>query len=211
MDERRVASNAAGEGGTHPLRRRLDRRLARGDATRLSIMDATIDLIRSGSPQPTIPQIAARAEVSVRSVHHHFHGVETLLRCATQLQSERYRSLIASIPAHGPVTIRVRALCHQRRLLFEAIAPVLLANYLRTKGSPEENGVVAEYRELLRRQLVITLRPEILAQGPQARNLLDALDLATGWQSWLTLRIEGNRSPSAAEQTMAFWVSLLLS
>jgi AcrR family transcriptional regulator len=210
MEERRVASAAAGGAGAHPMRRRLDRRSARGDATRLSIMDAMIELIRSGTPQPTIDQIAARSEVSVRSVHHHFHGVETLLRRATQLHSDRCRSLITGIPARGPVEVRLVALCHQRRFLFEAIAPVLLANYLRAKGSPEVDGVISQYRLLLRRQLAVTLRPEIEAKGPHARNLLDALDVATGWQCWLSLRIEGSRSPAAAEQVVLYAVSLLL-
>ncbi len=210
MEERRVASNAAGRSGTHPSRRRLDRRLERGDLTRMSIIDATIDLFRSGSPQPTVDEIATRAGVSVRSVHHHFHGVEYLVRRATEVYSARHRSLIAAIPPHGPVDVRIRAICHQRRLLFEAVAPVLLANYLRAKGSPEENDIVSEYRILLRRQLAGTLRPEILARGAHAQILFDALDVATGWQSWLSLRFEGGRSPSAAEDVMVYAVSVLL-
>jgi hypothetical protein len=146
----------------------------------------------------------------VRSVHHHFHGVEYLVRRATELHAARYRSLIAAIPPHGPVEVRIQAICHQRRLLFEAVTPVLLANYLRAKGSPKENDVVSEYRILLRRQLAGTLRPEILARGTHARTLFDALDVATGWHSWLSLRFEGDRSPSAAEEVMVYAVSLLL-
>ncbi len=210
MDERRVAPSATGGSGTHPPGRKPDRRLARGDDTRATIVDATIALIRSGNPRPTVAEVARRAGVSVRLVHHHFHGVESLVLQAAELHSERYRSLITRLPPHGPVSIRVRAICHQRRLLFEALAPVLLAVILRAGGSSDKNDVVSEYRVLLRTQLAATLQPEMLAHGGEARILLDAIEVATGWQSWLSLRLEGGRSPAEAERVMYYAVSLLL-
>jgi AcrR family transcriptional regulator len=173
-------------------------------------MDSIIDLFRSGNLEPTVEEIAERAEVSVRSVHHHFSGVDYLVRRATEVYSERHRSLISALPPHGPLEVRLRAICHQRRLLFDEVGPVLLANYLRANGAPDDGNVVTEYRSLLLRQLATTLRPELLARGSHAQLLLDSLEVATSWLTWVSLRTQGGRSATSAEGVMVFTVTLLL-
>ena len=49
-----------------------------------------------------------------------------------------------------------------------------------------------------------------MAREGQARILLDALEVATGWQTWLSLRTEGGRSATSAEGVMVYTVMLLL-
>jgi len=185
----------------------IDGRVARGARTRYSIVEATIDLIESGNPRPTSRQVAAAAGVSVRLVFHHFDDVEMLYLDAVELQSSRTRSLIGIIPPHGPVGLRVAAICHQRRQLFEAIAPVLTAALARTGNRYD---LLADRRALLRHQLVVGLRPEILSRGPSAPVLLESLDVAAGWQSWTSLRVEARRSADEAEQVMAYTIIGLL-
>jgi AcrR family transcriptional regulator len=188
----------------------VDRRLARGKRTRTIIADALIDLIDAGNPHPTTRQVAARAGVSLRTVFHHFNHVEILFRSAAGLHLSRHRRLVAAIPPHGPIESRIRATCHQRRELFEVIGPVLRVAYARAHGSPGLNAVLGQHRSRLRRQLAVTLGPELSARGRQAKALLDTLELTTSWQSWSALRFEAGHSASSAEQFMAFAVTRLL-
>lgn len=184
-----------------------DGRVARGARRRASIGEATINLIQSGNPQPTTQQVADEAGVSVRLLFHHFEDVQMLYLNAAELQSSRARSLIAIIPPHGPVDLRVAAICHQRRQLFETIAPVLTAVLARTGN---RSDLMADERALLRHQLMVGLRPEILSRGKSARVLLESLDVATGWQSWTSLRVEARRSADEAERVMVYTLTRLL-
>jgi TetR/AcrR family transcriptional regulator, regulator of autoinduction and epiphytic fitness len=184
-----------------------DGRVAKGARTRAAMVEATIALIESGNPRPTGQQVAAEAGVSVRLLFHHFEGVQTLFLDAAELQSARTRSLIGIIPPHGPVGLRVAAICHQRRQLFETIAPVLRATLARTGNRTDP---LADRRALLRHQLAVGLRPEILARGRSAPVLLESLDVAAGWQSWTSLRVEAGLSATEAERVMAYTVAGLL-
>ncbi len=201
MPERNAGRDAIGEGEP------LDGRLARGVRTRNSIVEAIIELIESGNPRPTSREVADQAGVSVRVLFHHFEDVPVLYRSAVELQSSRSRSLIGIIPPHGPLEARIRAICRQRRQLFEAIAPVLRASEARDSSLP---GVLSDLRALLRQQLTVSLRPEILSRAGDAPLLLESLDLAAGWQNWTALRFDAGRSASQAEQVMVYTVTILL-
>ena len=165
-------------------------------------MDAAIDLIQNGNPAPTSHQIAKQAGLSVRSLFHHFHHVEIVIRNATARQFHRHRRLIAFLPPNGPTDVRVQATCRQRRQLYETIAPMLRVAYARADTSEGVNAVLVEKRSLLRRQVVVTLGPEISARGSSAPPLLDMLLLASGWQNWDMLRSHGGYSATAAERLM---------
>ncbi len=150
--------------------------------------------------------MAQRAGVSVRLVFHHFREVRELYRSATELRASRTRPLIGIIPPHGPVDLRTAVICRQRREVFEAIAPVLRATMART--SDRDDGT-AELRALLRHQLVVGLRPEILSRGGHGPLLLESLDLAIGWHRWSSLR-DGGRSAVEAERVMVRTVTALV-
>jgi len=184
--------------------------VARGIRTRSSIIEAMIDLIVEGHTEPTSRQVAQRAGVSVRLVFHHFGGLHQLFTSAAAHQASRSLSLIAILPPHGPPETRIVLICRQRRQLFEANAPLLRAAYARSPASTALTEALAGHRTLLRRQLDVTLGPEIDARGPQAPVVLDALDVAAGWRSWSALRFDAGHSAASAEQIMVFSVSRLL-
>ncbi len=179
-----------------------DGRLLRGERTRLQIIDATIELIDAGNPQPTSAEIAGHAGISVRMIFNHFGELEVLFRHAVTRQFLRHRSLIAILPANGPVEVRVRATCRQRRQLFEAIAPVLRMGYSRSLGSPFAYEVLSEMRSLLRRQVAVTLQPEISIRGSAGPVLLETLVVAADWLSWEALRTYAGYSADASEGLM---------
>jgi hypothetical protein len=127
------------------------------------------------------------------------------------MQVSRHLVLVAFVPPHGPVDARIRATCHQRRQLFEAIAPMLRVAYSKALRSPELIEILADLRSQLQHQVAVTFGPEISSGGSDAPVLLENLGLLTGWQSWDTLRCDTGRSASAAEQVMAVFVSRLLA
>jgi AcrR family transcriptional regulator len=193
-----------------PRRRLLDGRLAKGEQTRRSVVEALVDLVDAGLTTPTSRQVADRAGVSVRLIFHHFGGVHGVLLAAVALQAERHRSVLFAIPARGPPALRIQALCRQRRLYFEEMTPVFRVALARAHAEAELRELLAEDRTLLCGQLALTLAPEIRERGADADALLDALEHATGWEAWRSLRdARGNSAPSA-ERAMVFAAGRLL-
>lgn len=188
----------------------VDRRLIRGDRTRTVIIEAMIELIEERNTYPTAHQVAEHARVSVRSLYHHFGDLDGLFLRAARLHVSRYRSLIVAIPPHGPVEPRIRATCRHRRRLFEAVAPVHRVAYARTDGLPGLAELLADHRSLLRRQLAVTLGPELRSHGGGAPYLLEALDVTTGWEAWHALRDHARHSASSAERVTVYAVTHLL-
>ena len=205
----RTGGSAAGESGAGRSGYQ-DQRVARGIRTRSIIIEAMIGLIVEGQAEPTSRQVAHRAGVSVRLVFHHFGDLQQLFTSAAAHQASRSLGLIGILPPHGPVETRILLICRQRRHLFEANAPLLRASYARSPGSTALTDSLAGHRTLLRRQLEVTLAPEIDARGSQAAVVLDALDVAAGWHTWSALRFDAGHSAPSAEQVIAFSVSRLL-
>lgn len=194
-----------------PSRPLLDGRMVKGERTRRALIEAAVILIGEERTAPTSARTAARAGVSVRLVFHHFRGMEGLLVAAASRQSDRHRGILFAIPARGPPDLRIRALVRQRRLFFEAMAPIYRVAHDREHGMAGLERLLDDDRSVLRRQLEDTLAPEIGARGPEEAELLDALEQATGWDAWRSLRDDRHRSAPSAERVMAFAVGRLLA
>jgi TetR/AcrR family transcriptional regulator of autoinduction and epiphytic fitness len=192
-------------------RRPSDRRRERGERTRLRIVHAVIDLIEGGNLRPTSRQVARQAGVSPRLIFHHFRRIEVVIGLAAELQAARHSSFVTLVPPHGPLSARVGTICRQRRKLFETTGVVLRVAHARELNTPGLHEVLGRQRSVLRRQLEVTLGPEIESQGDGSGHLLELLEYATGWQQWSALRFEGGLSASAAERAMASAVTDLLS
>ncbi len=188
-----------------------DRRLARGEHTRLAFLEAMIELMDGRADPPTAKKVARRAGISRRMIFNHFEGgMNGLLVGAVELALSRQRGLVRGVPPRGPSPPRVRALCRQRRQLFEELGPVYRTAYARASTSAGLVPVLVAHRSVLREQLAHTLAPELEARGPDADLLLDALEQATGWEAWCGLRDLALRSAPAAERAMAFAADQLL-
>jgi len=168
-------------------------------------------MVDDGATAPTTRQVAERAGVSVRLVFHHFHTIQGLLVAAATLQAERHRHVLFDVPPRGPPALRIRALCRQRRLYFEALVPVHRVAGAGVSGETDLADLLAQDRIRLRSQLAGTLAPEVAGRGAEADVLLDALEQATGWEAWRALRDVRGKTPAAAELAMAFTAVRLLS
>ena len=187
-----------------------DGRLAQGARTRAALVEALLTLVDEGGVHPTIPDVAARADVSVRTVYHHFGGIQELLVAAMELQADRYRALLFAIPPKGSTELRITALCRQRRFYFEQVTPVFLMALTRARAESGLEVLLGDDRSVLRAQLAVTLAPELAARELGGAELLAALAHATGWEAWRALRGAGARTAPSAERVMALTATSLL-
>jgi TetR/AcrR family transcriptional regulator of autoinduction and epiphytic fitness len=179
-----------------------DGRVARGERTRRALAEALIALLEEGDPQPTARRIAERAGVSLRLVFHHFDDLESILRDAVRIQEQRHWHQVRPVESSLPVGERVARVVRQRAVLFQATAPVRRSAGQLRHRSPTVAAELARGREWLRSQLEATFAPELEPRRPaDARLLLDALEVATSWETWEQLDRLG-RPASTCRRTM---------
>jgi len=166
----------------------VDGRVSRGARNREAIVDALLACYESGTLRPSIPEVAARAGVSVRSVHNHFADVEALRAEVAQRQWERHASLL------GPVTT-IEALVDSRAAFYEAVTPVRRAALLTVHDSPTIARNLARLDRVLRRQLERSV-PRLDTA------VLDALELVTSWDAWNRLRTAQGCSVARARRIL---------
>jgi AcrR family transcriptional regulator len=123
----------------------VDGRVVRGERNRQAIADALLACYEDGLLRPSIPEVAARAGVSVRSVHNHFDDIESLRADGVRRQWERF----AKLPEpEGPAE-----LIEQRARMYERITPVRRAALLSVHESPTISRNLARFDRILRRQV----------------------------------------------------------
>jgi AcrR family transcriptional regulator len=166
----------------------VDGRVRRGERNREAIIDALLACYEAGALRPSVPEVAAQAGVSVRSVHNHFADVEALRAELAERQWERHSHLLASATS-------LEQLVEQRAAFYEAVTPVRRAALLTVHSSPSIARNLARLDRIMRRELEATF-PGI--SGP----VLDAVDLLTSWDAWNRLRTAQRCSVAAATQVL---------
>ncbi len=191
---------------------RIDGRRARGERTRLNVLEALLALVEEGQLRPTAQEVAERAGVALRTVYHHFEDVEALRRLAFDLQVGRNREALRPMDTSLPTVERCRQVAHRLRRFYEAISPIRRAVVLEERSSPQMAEVLRRSR-LMRRQFVESaFESDVNSRGvPERRSILDSLDVTTSWQSWYYLRASLGRGAQAAERVLAFELEHLLS
>jgi AcrR family transcriptional regulator len=152
----------------------IDGRVRRGARNREAIVDSLLACYESGTLRPSIPDVAERAGVSVRSVHNHFVDVEALRAEVAQRQWQRFAPLIGAVES-------VEELVEQRAAFYEAVTPVRRAALLTVHDSPAIARNLGRLDRILRRQLESAF-PGLTADA------LDALDAVASWDTWNRLR-----------------------
>jgi AcrR family transcriptional regulator len=185
---------------------RQDGRTERGIRARKSIAEALISILEDGVTRPTARQVAERAGVSLRLVFHHFEDMESLLEAAVDIQVERHWRKLETIDLDRTLSERVRATVAQRAQLFEAIAPVRRAAAQASDSSPTLARRLELARRILRSQLREAFSAELSNQDPvcswSERDALDALEVATSFETWDQLRRQSGRSAATARQVV---------
>lgn len=190
----------------------VDGRRARGERNRDAVVDAILDLIIEGNSKPSAAEIAERAGVSMRSVFRHFDDLESLYAAALDRHVERLRPLFAAPSANGSLEARVAALVEHRARLYEAMTPVRRVGIrLRDRSEALRQGLETG-RRVLRDQLGDLFADELgPLEAKRRREVLDALEVVSSWESWDQLRTAQGRSVARASAALGRSVGALLA
>jgi TetR/AcrR family transcriptional regulator, regulator of autoinduction and epiphytic fitness len=183
---------------------RLDGRRLRSEQSREAIVDAILTLLRQGHPRPGAQQIAATAGVSLRSVFRHFEDLDGLFTVATERQRQRVRHLFELESPGGSLRERVEVLVTQRARLYEEIAPMRRAALRQAPFHAPLRRGLAEANAALRGHLGEVFAVELARLSATARRqLLEALEAASSWPYWETLRSDQGIPVERARRIMA--------
>ncbi|HXA39600.1 MAG TPA: TetR/AcrR family transcriptional regulator [Phenylobacterium sp.] len=176
-----------------------DGRRRRGQDNRARIVAAMLEIIHSGDMAPSAEQVAARADVGLRTVFRHFQDMDSLYREMSGVISAEVRAWAERPFKAQDWRGRVLELVERRAYAFEKIAPFLRASTIfrhRSKHlEADHTQFVTAQREILKRQL-----PPAVARDQLK---LDILDLLLSFETWSRLRNEQGLSPKRAQETLA--------
>jgi AcrR family transcriptional regulator len=183
-----------------------DGRRRRGQDNRARIVGAMLELIRGGQVSPGAEQVAARADVGLRTVFRHFKDMDSLYSEMSQVIEAELRAMVGQpFAAHDPRG-RVLELIARRAVGFEAIAPYQRASEVRRHGSAFLQAghmrLVQVLRELLRNET-----PPEIAADPLT---FEALDLLLSYETWSRLRHEQGLTPAHARDVLESAVRRLM-
>ncbi len=169
---------------------RPDGRRARSDRSRNAIATAMLELIVEGTPHPSARQAAERAGVSPRLVFHHFKDMEALYGRLMTLQSERLRPLMEmDMALHAPFEERLSVFADHRVTILEFISPIRKVIIGTEVTSPVIAAELDLFREIKRKQAAAVFAPELSRLTAEEAGLAaSALQLATSWSAWHSLR-----------------------
>jgi AcrR family transcriptional regulator len=184
----------------------VDGRRRRGQDNKARIVAAMLDMVREGELAPGAEQVAARADVGLRTVFRHFQDMDSLYR---EISSaiERELAQVIALPFEAPTWQgRVLEMVVRRATAFERVLPF------------QQAAAVVRHRSRFlagdHMRLVKVSREVILRQLPREaaadRPLVEALDLLLSIETWARLRVQQGLSPKAARETLEAAVRKLI-
>ena len=189
-----------------------DGRAARSHRTRRAIIDAMRALHAEGDLRPTVPRIAERAGVSLRTVWQQFADREALLVEAVRRDREIQRSLVRRIDPNQPLATRLEAFATQRARVLEEMTPTWRAARIQQPFSDQLQRDRKRRNSGGRAEVEQVFAPELdQLPGQQRDQLVDALHAISLWSFWETLRTDLGLSPLGAKETLTRTFSALLA
>lgn len=161
-----------------------DGRRQRSQDSRARIVRAMLELAHAGIVQPGAEQVAARAEVGLRTVFRHFKDMDSLYREMTQVIEGELRKVYELPFTQDDWRERLVEMLERRSAIYERIAPFKRASDVHRHGSPfleaDNARMVSIMRAILRREL-----PPDIAKDPVK---FEMLDLLLSFETWHRLR-----------------------
>jgi AcrR family transcriptional regulator len=176
----------------------VDGRRRRGQDNKARIVAAMLEMVREGDLAPSAEQVAARADVGLRTVFRHFQDMDSLYaEMATAIQGE-LADIMAQPFRATTWRGRILELVGRRALGFERVVAYNRAAAVTRHRSKELAVRHVALVKLSREIIVRQLPPEVAADKP----LVEALDLLLSIESWARLRLEQALSPKAAREAL---------
>lgn len=190
----------------------LDGRVARSRRTRAAIVEALVDLLEEGNPQPTIEEIAARAGVAPRTVFQHYADREALFAAVSAHREAHLQELMGEIDPAAPLAERVAEVVAQRARVYEWIASVRRGALLMEPFSPSVHASLSSFRAAKREEVARVFAAELAAREEGERaTLAAALGAAASWSAWDALRAEQGLPVEDASAALALTLGALLA
>ena len=160
---------------------RVDGRRARSEDSRRKIVAATIDLVAEGQPSPTAESIAARANVSLRTVFRHFEEMDNLYQEIAAAVFERVRPYVEAPLLRGDWPTVLAAIIARRAEFFEQVRAYKTAIDVHRHRS---SAVLAQYHRIaaVSRDLIERTVPEAIRGDRAAMEMLLLLLSVKSWQ-----------------------------
>ncbi len=185
----------------------IDGRHHRSIKTRQVIVTAFIDLIGRGHPSPTAEQIAAHAQVGLRTVFRHFDDMETLYREITQRLDELMMPLVNK---HLKATLwsdRLVESIERRCDIFDRLTPYHIAAQLHMHDS-EYILQQVNRRVKIEKDILAWLLPAAYVED---RVFFEGLSMLVSLETWMRLRGLQGLSASKAKAVVLMTVQSLLA
>jgi AcrR family transcriptional regulator len=186
-----------------------DGRIARGLRTRESILRAYEEWVVDAPRPPTGAELAARAGVSARSIFTHFGDMDGVLAAAARRAFEWFVETHEDIPRELPVDERLRRFAARFAEVLERTAPLyrMLRSFRqgtrRAEESPAVMEVLSGVDQLRRGYIDFVFGAELNVLPPGVRyELVEALVVASSWNTWEGLRGEQSLDMDVAQAVM---------
>jgi TetR/AcrR family transcriptional regulator of autoinduction and epiphytic fitness len=184
-----------------------DGRNMRAERTRDAVVEALLELLDEGDVRPTAERIAARAEVSERSVFQHFRDRESLFEAAARRQYERVVPTLKPVDPKLPLAQRIDEFTAQRTRLYETVSGVRRGAILIEHESPTVARRLQAVRRAKAEEVERVFAAELSGRPPAVR---DALVAACAWTAWQSLHFHQRLSASRSREAMKAAVTGLL-
>ncbi|MDH3623587.1 MAG: TetR/AcrR family transcriptional regulator [Myxococcales bacterium] len=186
--------------------RKMDGRFRRSERSKAAIVNALLDLIGEGTPEPTADEVAERAAIGSRTVFRHFKDMETLYAAMDAIIEARYGPMMAAPVPKCALKERISEFVARRTKLYEGVAPIKRAANIKRPHSE----FLQERHEAAVRRLGKDLHrwfPELKNKKPAT---VHAIELLTSIEAWDRLRLDQRLGKKRAAEAMENALSALL-
>jgi AcrR family transcriptional regulator len=190
-----------------------DGRLLRRKRNREAVVDALLELYRTGNLRPSTEEIAARSGLSPRSLFRYFDDVDDLTRTAIARVEHQALALVPiDTDPDADLAVKAKALADQRFRLFDAVGQAAAVSRLRSPFQPILAAELTRNRAFLRKQIGSLFAPELGALGTaRAATVLAAADVLCSFESYVLLGQDQKLSPADAKAAMVDGLTALFA
>lgn len=182
-----------------------DGRKRRGEESRRKIVEAMIEVSRSGVTTPSAALIARKAGVGVRTVFRHFEEMDTLYSEMAERIGARVLPVVMAPYKAVAWRERLDELFGRRFHVYEEILPLKVAGDLHRFRS---RFLMREYERFLKieRETLYEILPAKIRKN---RTVAEALVMVASFQMWRQLRQDQGLTAQEAQDTIRLTASLL--
>ncbi len=176
-------------------------------ATRDAIMRACIDLFtEQRSLAISLPAVAERADVTVKTVLRHFGSREALIDAACQKMFDDAVAERSTLPDENPSRALEVLIAH-----YERRGEMVLAMLAQENNDPRTKSMTDAGRTKHRQWVETVFGTQLPRQSAPRSRLIDALVVATDVYSWKLLRMDRGLSVEDVHDRMYFTTQAILA